>query len=95
MLRSLSRVAVPRAVAWLSVPSAARSIVTLSNTDSSGVAIMQLKNEPLNKLSLDFMKQMTDNVKEAEARANCRALILTSTCRIFSAGLDLEQLVIL
>lgn len=56
---------------------------------------MQLKNEPLNKLSLDFMKQMTDNVKEAEARANCRALILTSTCRIFSAGLDLEQLVIL
>ena len=54
---------------------------------------MQLKNEPLNKLSLDFMKQLTHNVKEAEARVNCRALILTSTCRVFSAGLDLEQMV--
>lgn len=73
--------------------TAMRYLVTLSNTDTSGISILQLKDGPLNKLSPDMMRDIVGSVKEAEARSNCRGLIITSTGRLFSVGLDMTYLV--
>lgn len=69
------------------------SAVSLSKPDSSGISILAMKNDPMNTLSLDFMKEMIEAIKDAEDNKQCRAIVLTSTCRLFSAGLDLNILV--
>jgi hypothetical protein len=70
-----------------------RFVTSLSKTDASGVAIIQMDNGPLNKLSLDLLTSLTANIKQAEATTSTRAIILASSSRVFSAGLDLEMLV--
>lgn len=61
--------------------------------ESSGVAVMKMKNPPVNSLSLDFLTEFSISLEKLEIDRGCRGLILTSAFpKIFSAGLDITEM---
>ncbi|XP_068100447.1 enoyl-CoA delta isomerase 1, mitochondrial isoform X2 [Hyperolius riggenbachi] len=61
--------------------------------ESSGVAVMKMKNPPVNSLSLEFLTEFCITLEKLEMDRGCRGLILTSASpKIFSAGLDITEM---
>jgi enoyl-CoA hydratase len=58
-------------------------------TEQGGVAVMRLGDGKANAMSLEFCETLTARFKEL---SSSRAVVLTGTGRIFSAGVDLLRL---
>ncbi|XP_073504340.1 enoyl-CoA delta isomerase 1, mitochondrial isoform X2 [Phyllobates terribilis] len=59
----------------------------------SGVAVMKLKNPPVNSLSLDVLTEFSISLEKLEIDRGCRGVILTSAFpKVFSAGLDITEM---
>uniref|UniRef100_A0A8D0BIS2 Enoyl-CoA delta isomerase 1, mitochondrial n=1 Tax=Salvator merianae TaxID=96440 RepID=A0A8D0BIS2_SALMN len=60
---------------------------------SSGVAVMKMKNPPVNSLSLEFLTEFSISLEKLENDKACRGVIITSAVpQIFSAGLDITEM---
>uniref|UniRef100_A0A8C9KC99 Enoyl-CoA delta isomerase 1 n=1 Tax=Panthera tigris altaica TaxID=74533 RepID=A0A8C9KC99_PANTA len=58
-----------------------------------GVAVIKLKNPPVNSLSLEVLTEFVISLEKLENDKTFRGVILTSDCPgIFSAGLDLTEM---
>lgn len=61
--------------------------------DATGVAVMKMKNPPVNSLSLELLTEFSITIEKLEMDRSCRGLILTSAVpKIFSAGLDITEM---
>lgn len=70
-----------------------RQLVMVEPSPTAGVAVLKLKNPPVNSLSLGFLTELNINLEKLENDKTFRGIIITSDCpRIFSAGLDLKEL---
>uniref|UniRef100_I0FLG9 Enoyl-CoA delta isomerase 1, mitochondrial n=1 Tax=Macaca mulatta TaxID=9544 RepID=I0FLG9_MACMU len=59
----------------------------------AGVAVMKLKNPPVNTLSLEFLTELVICLEKLENDKSFRGVVLTSDCPgVFSAGLDLTEM---
>ncbi|XP_037013140.2 enoyl-CoA delta isomerase 1, mitochondrial [Artibeus jamaicensis] len=60
---------------------------------ATGIAVVKLKNPPVNSLSLELLTEFVISLEKLENDKTYRGLILTSDCPgIFSAGLDLTEM---
>nr|XP_005886837.1 PREDICTED: enoyl-CoA delta isomerase 1, mitochondrial [Bos mutus] len=60
---------------------------------ASGVAVMKLRNPPVNALSLELLTELVISLEKLENDKTFRGIILTSDCpRVFCAGLDLTEI---
>ncbi|KAM4026175.1 enoyl-CoA delta isomerase 1, mitochondrial [Anomaloglossus baeobatrachus] len=61
--------------------------------ESTGVAVMKMKNPPVNSLSLDVLTEFSISLEKLEIDRGCRGVILTSAFpKVFSAGLDITEM---
>jgi 3,2-trans-enoyl-CoA isomerase len=51
-----------------------------------------MTNAPVNSINLEMMKSLKQSISEVESNPKAKAIVLTSACRVFSAGLDLTQM---
>ena len=56
------------------------------------IAFLQMNNGPVNSMNLATIKEMSSAIKLIESNPKTKGLILTSSCRVFSAGLDLSEM---
>ena len=56
------------------------------------MAFVQLNNAPVNSLNLATIKELTNAIGLVEKNPKTKALVLASSCRVFSAGLDLSEM---
>lgn len=68
----------------------ARSIVTTCDIGNNLLRI-SMADMPVNSLNLDLIQNLTKAVDDAN-NSTCDGIILSSSCRVFSAGLDLKEL---
>ena len=54
--------------------------------------MITLESPPVNTLTKDTFLKLTAAIKELEADPKCEAVLLTSSCRVFSAGTDYVRL---
>ncbi|XP_026340794.1 enoyl-CoA delta isomerase 1, mitochondrial isoform X2 [Ursus americanus] len=60
---------------------------------AAGVAVMKMRNPPVNSLSLEFLTELLISLEKLENDKTFRGIIITSDCPgIFSAGLDLLEM---
>uniref|UniRef100_A0A4X1VUH0 Enoyl-CoA delta isomerase 1, mitochondrial n=2 Tax=Sus scrofa TaxID=9823 RepID=A0A4X1VUH0_PIG len=60
---------------------------------AAGVAVMKLRNPPVNSLSLELLTELVISLEKLENDKVFRGVILTSDCpSVFSSGLDLREL---
>ena len=72
----------------------ASSLVQITRSTDSPVATLKLARPPANSLSLEFMQELRSSLHELEADPAVRGMVLASSNpKIFSAGLDLKELV--
>ncbi|EFB17715.1 hypothetical protein PANDA_016240, partial [Ailuropoda melanoleuca] len=58
-----------------------------------GVAVVKMRNPPVNSLSLEFLTELLISLEKLENDKTFRGIIITSDCPgIFSAGLDLLEM---
>lgn len=69
-----------------------RSLVTIKHAGNDGIAQMNLNALPVNSLNKQLMSDITNAVVEIESNSLAKSLILTSSAKVFSAGLDLKCL---
>eukprot|EP00966_Prymnesium_polylepis_P196502 4553733-Prymnesium_polylepis.1 len=82
--------------AQLSPPAALPlpQLVQIERSADSPVATLKLARPPANTLSLEFMSEIRSAVRELEGDPSVRGMVLASSNpKIFSAGLDLKELV--
>ncbi|KAM4631561.1 enoyl-CoA delta isomerase 1, mitochondrial [Discoglossus pictus] len=61
--------------------------------EATGVAVLKMKNPPVNSLSLEMLTELSITLEKLEMDRGCRGLILTSAVpKIFSAGLDITEM---
>ncbi|XP_053412491.1 enoyl-CoA delta isomerase 1, mitochondrial [Nycticebus coucang] len=69
------------------------SLRVLVEPGTAGVALMKLKNPPVNSLSLEFLTEFLISLEKMENDKAFRGVVITSDCpSIFSAGLDLREM---
>ncbi|XP_003790850.1 enoyl-CoA delta isomerase 1, mitochondrial isoform X1 [Otolemur garnettii] len=69
------------------------SLRVLVEPGAEGVAVMKLKNPPVNSLSLDFLTEFLISLEKLENDKAFRGVVITSDCpNVFSAGLDLREM---
>lgn len=69
-----------------------RNIVSLTNPiNGDGIGTLTISATPVNALTEDVFEQMTRSIDYLECDPNCHALILTSSCKVFSSGMDLNK----
>ncbi|XP_016063521.1 PREDICTED: enoyl-CoA delta isomerase 1, mitochondrial isoform X3 [Miniopterus natalensis] len=60
---------------------------------AAGIAVMKLRNPPVNSLSLELLTELVISLEKLENDKTFRGAILTSDCPgVFSAGLDLTEM---
>jgi len=59
---------------------------------SPSIAKLSLNNAPVNTLTENFQNEIVQAIEQVEANKKCKAVILTSKLRVFSAGLDLRNM---
>lgn len=76
-----------------SVQTTGQGLCSIHYTNNEeDVAFLQLNNGPVNSMNLATIKEMTSAIKLIESNPKTKGLILTSSCRVFSAGLDLSEM---
>ena len=77
----------------MSNPSATSQLVEIQKDPASKTAVIRMNKLPANSLNLQFMKQLTAAIVEAEKDESIKGLILASNSpKVFCAGLDLLEL---
>ncbi|XP_072337391.1 enoyl-CoA delta isomerase 1, mitochondrial [Scyliorhinus torazame] len=67
--------------------------MTVELDSNTGVAVIQMKNPPVNSLSLEFLTEFSISMEKLEMDRECRGVVITSSIpRIFSAGLDINEM---
>nr|XP_019568713.1 PREDICTED: enoyl-CoA delta isomerase 1, mitochondrial [Rhinolophus sinicus] len=67
--------------------------VVVEPDPAAGVAVMKLKNPPVNSLSLELLTELVISLEKLENDKTVRGVVITSDCPgIFSAGLDLTEM---
>ncbi|XP_054445399.1 enoyl-CoA delta isomerase 1, mitochondrial [Pteronotus mesoamericanus] len=60
---------------------------------TAGIAVIKMKNPPVNSLSLELLTEFVISLEKLENDKTFRGIILTSDCPgVFSAGLDLTEM---
>lgn len=73
-------------------PRYIRNVVTVSHPfPNQDIARITLDNPPVNTLTQDMIVSLTQTFRELES-TSCKGVVLSSTGRVFSAGLDLKML---
>lgn len=77
----------------LSVQTAGKGLVSIHYPNNQeSVAFLQMNNAPVNSLNLATIKELTASIKLVEGNPKTKGIVLTSSCRVFSAGLDLTEM---
>ncbi len=63
----------------------------IESRDEGPVRVLELRHGKANALDLELFGALMEALEEARAAAGCRALVLTATGGIFSAGVDLKR----
>ncbi|XP_038676185.1 enoyl-CoA delta isomerase 1, mitochondrial [Scyliorhinus canicula] len=67
--------------------------MTVELDSNTGVAVIQMKKPPVNSLSLEFLTEFSISMEKLEMDRECRGVVITSSIpRIFSAGLDINEM---
>lgn len=70
-----------------------RQLVVVEPSSTAGVAVLKLKNPPVNSFSLELLTELIINLEKLENDKTFRGIIITSDCpKAFSAGLDLREI---
>jgi 3,2-trans-enoyl-CoA isomerase len=69
-----------------------RSVVTTRKTQN-GIGYIIMNSPPVNILTLELFRKITEAVNIFQSDPNCHAIVLGSSVRVYSAGLDLNVLV--
>lgn len=59
---------------------------------SNGVALLRMQHGKVNEMDLEFCQAISNEFARLAADVDCRALILASSHKVFSAGVDLVRL---
>jgi enoyl-CoA hydratase/carnithine racemase len=59
---------------------------------SNNIARISMCSPPVNLLGIDLIISLSKAIAEAESSSNVEGIIIASNCRIFSAGLNLNEL---
>jgi len=78
----------PNKASFSTSPSTKTSVSV--DTDEKGIAIVSMNKAPVNSLNTELIQELTQAVVETEKTA--KAIILTSGCGVFSAGLDITEM---
>lgn len=71
-----------------------RSVIrkfTQLSASKENIFRITIDSPPVNSLNLELIKKLKSDIQQAE-RSTSEAIILTSNCRVFCAGLDLREL---
>ncbi|KAL7741641.1 hypothetical protein ACLKA6_019408 [Drosophila palustris] len=72
--------------------STATKLTIVEVNDKTGIATLTLNRPPINALNLEFLRDVQQSIQEIEHNKS-RGLMLTSgNARIFSAGLDINEM---
>ncbi len=64
---------------------------TIIPTSEKGVTKITMNFEPLNLMGKDFIESLTKSIKDVESDKSINTLILDSSCKVFSGGLNLQE----
>ncbi|KAL7533765.1 hypothetical protein ACHAXR_005440 [Thalassiosira sp. AJA248-18] len=94
--RSFGRLSHQKTAAYFSSSSSSPDDLVLSNIDEdAGIALLTMNRPPANSLSLEMNEAISNSIKTIEANPNIQSVILASSNpTIFSAGLDVSELVV-
>ena len=77
----------------MSSSSAPAKLVEVQKDSASKTAVIRMNKLPANSLNIDFMKQLTAAIVDAEKDENIKGFVLaSSSSKVFCAGLDLLEL---
>lgn len=79
----------PSGLARFSTSLCRNSYVSV-NTDNQGVASISMNKAPVNSLNTELIQDLTKAIVDTEKSA--KAIILTSGCNVFSAGLEITEM---
>ena len=69
-----------------------RYIVSVANPkNGDGIGVLSISASPVNALTKDIFEEITRSIDNLECDPNCHALIITSSCKVFSSGMDLKK----
>lgn len=57
-----------------------------------GYSIMKMHNKPVNSFNLEFIHEVIEALDSVEQNPSSRGLVLTSSLKVFSAGLDIKEM---
>lgn len=81
-------------LSYFSSTSSTDDLVLTNVDDDAGIAILTMNRPPANSLSLEMNEAICTAIKNVEANPKIQSAILASTNpKIFSAGLDISELV--
>ena len=99
MAKSLKHIWLQSAKARISRTAQLTNIIITRNyltikyhSEQPCVAQVNLSSPPVNSLGKDFLKSIVRAVHEIESNPDITAMVISSECRVFSAGLDLKFL---
>lgn len=74
-------------------PTTIRQIVTVSEYgENKNIMRLGMSSPPVNSLDLQLIKDIKAGLVEAESNSACRGIVLSSECRAYCAGLNLNEL---
>lgn len=88
---SLARASAARGLCAAPEPAALTSLEPLGEV-AKATRVLRLCKPPVNSMSLEMLTSITDSLAEAEADESCRAVIIASAQKVFSAGLDITEM---
>ena len=66
------------------------TLISVSPPSNAGIGKITMSAPPVNSLSKDLFDQLTQSIEILESDKKCHSLVLTSSCKIFSSGMDLN-----
>ncbi len=65
----------------------------LHEMTDDGIAVMTLNRAPVNALNPEFLSEIEAYLKRLDSDNAVRAVVISSACKVFCAGLDLKEVV--
>ncbi len=65
----------------------------LHEMTDDGIAVMTLNRAPVNALNPEFLSDIEVHLQRLESDSAVRAVVISSACKVFCAGLDLKEVV--
>ena len=91
MLKTFERICRLQTYNLLARSASSYRYVNLNNTNN-GYSVIEMKREPVNSFSLEFMQELIHVIDTVEKNDKSRGLVITSNLKIFGAGLDLVEI---